>query len=161
MAIPELSPLLKAKQQYDIGFHLLKVSYPMLKDPKVLVGVVHNLLHSAEESMDTILTYDRKKMLIPAYPTNFHGRFDVFQRRSAPRYKIPVEISSALLKMKEITQDQQKSPVEFSRDKNFVLCSKDYKTRVISSQEVQEFLEKTKQLLDLTQQIITSHERKE
>ena len=57
----------KVFQQYDTAFHLLKVTFPLVKDQKLLMGVIHNLFTSLELCMDAILRYERELQLIPAF----------------------------------------------------------------------------------------------
>ena len=42
MATP-LEHFEKAKFKYDVAFHLLKVTFPLVNDPRLLIGVIGNL----------------------------------------------------------------------------------------------------------------------
>ena len=150
----------RAVQRYEMAFHMLKVSYPMLKDHKILMGILLNLLESTEYAVDAILEYERKLKLIPAYPENFNGKLNFFQLKSVKRNNLSPQIINTMLKMKELVELQKESPIEFSRGNRYVLSKKDYQLHSISIPELEDFANQTKQLLSNMQEIISHFERK-
>ncbi len=144
----------RAQQQYDAAFHLLKVTFPLVKDPKLLLGVVHNLFASMEASMDALLAYERQLHLIPAYQEDFQSKFNLFRYKCVRRNHIPVEIIVLMQELREILELHTKSPMEFQRGNNLVICDRNYLLKTISLRDLQNYLFQANQLLDLTDKII-------
>lgn len=147
----------QAGQHYDAAFHLLKVTMPVVNDPKLLIGVVHHLFLSMEACMDAILAYDRQLQLVPQYSSAFEGKFGVFRSRSARRHKIPTEIVQALEMLQEVVELHKESPMEFQRGNKMVLSTSSYQLKVLSLPEIKQYLELSRDFLHLTDTVLTAH----
>ena len=147
----------KAIQQYESARHLLQITFPLVKDPKLLLGVVHNVSASLEYSMNAILAYERILRLVPIYGSTFQSKFNVFRLKSIRRNNIPQETIQLITELRKILDLHKKSPIEFQRGNRFVICNKDYQLKVISIKEIQKYLEQTKEMLQIMQKITSKH----
>ena len=89
---------------------------------------------------------------------NFASKFELFSDKCAKRYNIPYEQLKAIKDLREIIIAHKKSPVEFSRKANFVICEDNYRTRTISSNEVKNYIEKAKLFIKDVTTIISKGE---
>ena len=144
----------KAKQQYEAAFHLLHATYPVVKDPKLLIGVVHNLVQAFEYSIDAMLAYERHLRLIPPYSTDSKLKLNIFRAKTMRRNKIPASYATLLLDLKELVELQKKCPVEFQRGNKYVLCNKSYQLKSISLNDIKSYLDETKEFLQLSDKIM-------
>ena len=144
----------KAHQQYETASHLLKVTMPLVKDPKLFIGILHNLFNSLEASMEAILAYDRELQLISPFADTFAAKFNTFQQKSARRYNLSPEYTTLMLDLKETLELHKKSPMEFQRGSRLVICQQDYQVRAISAQDINVHLAKTGRFLALMEEII-------
>ena len=143
----------KANQQFDNAFFLMNTTYPVVKDPKLLIGVIHNLTESFEYAKDSILAYERLLRLIPPYPDNPKFKFNLFRDKTMRRNKIPLKYATLLLDLKEFIELQKKCPVEFQRGNRYVLCNKNYQIKSVSLKEIKEYLHQTKEFLEIINKI--------
>ena len=143
----------KALQHFQGAYHLLNVTFPTVRDPKLLMGVIRNLSQSLEHAMDSILHHDRQLNLVPNFGSTYRAKLHTFQLKCQRRNKIPQEFTKLLFTLKEIEELQKKCPTEFQRGNRYVLCSKDYEMHVISIKDIKEYVEQTKQYLSHIQQI--------
>jgi hypothetical protein len=159
MASPQQVLIAKdiATQKYEGARHLLNVTFPMVKDPKLLLGVIHNLSDSLEGSMDAILAYERLLRLIPIHNDTYESRFNIFRMKSVRRNNISPEAIHLMSELKFILDLHKKSPMEFQRGNRFVICNKDYQLKVISIKDIQKYLSTTKSLLDQMQKIVSKY----
>jgi flagellar biosynthesis chaperone FliJ len=152
---PEYQEMLeKAKFQYDAAFHLLTVTYPLIKDPKLLLGIISNLFTSMESAMSAILSYERQLRLVPNYYQEFQSKFNIFRYKSVKRNKIPQDHVNLMMDLKEIIDLHKKSPIEFKRQDRFVICGKDYTLRQIQAQDIRIYLDKNKAFLNVADRIV-------
>ena len=149
----------KAVQMYDAAFHLLKVTFPMVKDPKLLIGVVSNISTSMEHSMDTILAFERQLKLVPIYGNTFQNKFNLFRSKSVRRNNVPMPVILAMMEMREMLEAHKKSPIEFQRGNRFVICNQDYQMNFVSLGKIQEYLELNKQMLSVVENTLNRYQR--
>ena len=144
----------KAIQQYEGAYHLFNVTFPLVKDPKLLIGVISNISESLEKSMDAILKYERTLRLVPHYQEEFQSKFNIFRYKSVRRNKIPGEIINLILELRETLALQKRSPMEFQRGNRFVICTKDYQMKVISIKELQNYMDLNKRFINIMETVI-------
>ena len=147
----------RAEQQYNAAFHLLKVTMPVVNDPKLLIGVVYSLFQSMEAAMDAILAYDRQLQLVPAYSSTFASKFGLFRARSARRHQVPQEMVQAIETLQKVLELHKNSPMEFPRGSKMVLANSDYQLKVLSLQEIKQYLTLAKDFLQITDTVLTAH----
>lgn len=144
----------KAVQQYDTAFHLLTVTYPTVREPRLLLGVLENIFSSMEATMDTILAYERQLLLIPAYSPDFKEKFRLFQQKSLRKHNIPASYVELLFELKLTLELHKRSPMEFERGGRIVICDKDYTLRTVSPAEVQRYLQQAQEFLQQAEKIV-------
>ncbi|MBI4983175.1 hypothetical protein HZC32_00835 [Candidatus Woesearchaeota archaeon] len=144
----------KAIQQYEVAFHLLTVTFPLAKDPKLLLGITYNLTSALEYSIEAILAYERKLKLVPEYKDDYASKLETFRFKSAPRNKIPFSYLSMLTTLKHLQRVHKLSPLEFQRGNRLVLCTKNYEMYTLSINQIKEYLRQTKSFVEIAERII-------
>lgn len=146
--------LKKAKSQYDAAFHLLHVTYPLIKDPHFLIGIATNLLNSYEAGMQALLSYDQEHFHIGPYTNTFSSKFTHFRAKSVPRHHIPSEHIQIINTLREIIDLHKKSPTEFQRGNRFVICNDQFSFKTISASDLKEHLTHAQFFLEQINSII-------
>ena len=149
--------LQKAQLKFDIAFHLLTVSFPVIKDPKLLMVIIDNIFSSLEYSMDTVLKYERELRLVPVYGDSFKAKFNLFRLKCVKRNNVPHSVVDTMMDLNKLIDLHRKSPMEFPRGGNYVICSEDYHLRTVSTKEIRIFLDEAKKFIDIAQDLIESH----
>ena len=52
--------------------------------------------------------------------------------------------------IKEVILQHRKSPIEFSRKDKFVICDGDYKMKVVSINDIKEYIRETREFVNLS-----------
>lgn len=149
-----------ATQKYEGARHLLNVTFPTVKDPKLLLGVIDNLVESFNYSIDAILTYERLLRVVPIYTNDQKSKFRLFQQKSVPRNKIPLRYISLYQELKEVLDLHKKSPMAFQRGNKFVICNKDYMLKTLSLNDIRDYLQLTKEFLIVTENILSQYHKR-
>ena len=147
-----------ARKKLQLADHILNMTYPVVKDSRLLLSSVENLFLAFSYGMGSILYYDRTFKRIQPFPDNFASKFEIFREKCAKRYNIPDEHLKIIKDLGEIIVAHKKSPVEFSRKENFVICGDDYRIRSISSNEVKNYIEKAKLFIKDVTTIVSKDE---
>ena len=149
----------EAHKNYRMADHMLNVTYPLIQDTKLLLGVTQNLFQSLSLAMSSILHHERLFKLVPAFQDSFESQFRVLHQRCSRRHQIDQEYFKLILELREALQLHKKSPIEFRRKDRFIICTNNYKVKAITSNQLKEHLKKAKGFLDLTHQITSRNER--
>jgi len=148
-----------SKKNLSIADHMLTMTYPLLKDSKLLPVVLDNIFLALTNSIGALLYYDRLYKRVPPFQNNFTSKFNMFQAKVVGRYKIPKEYVAFIQQVKDILLQHKKSPVEFARQGAFVICDSDYKMKSLTVEQMREYLLKTKDFVIKMEKIIANNEK--
>ena len=149
-----LQHLETAQQQCDSAWHLLKVTYPSMKEHKILLGIVGNLSDALQSAVEALLDYELQLNLIPKYNLDWESKFNAFKLKSAIRNRIPENYILLIKKLKDLLLLHQKSPMEFKRGSRMVICDGDYAYETLSPEKVENYLKETKEFITLIKNLI-------
>jgi len=134
----------KAKKTIRIADHMLIMTFPMVKDPKLLLAVLENTFSSLVSSMDSLLFYERLFKRVPPFQDSFDSKFNLFRERLVERHNINKEYLNLIQELRDILLAHKQSPVEFSRGDRFVICSSNYRMKTIGIDDLKKYIAKTK-----------------
>jgi len=141
----EISNALKdANRLLRIADHLTYVTYPLVKDNKLIIAIAESLNGAMIKAMDALLYYDRYYKRIMHFPSDFTSKFDIFKRNCAPRYNINREYLVLMQDLKELIEARKHSAMEFIRKDQYVITSNSYDIRTLNYQKVKEIVNKSK-----------------
>ncbi|MBD3259660.1 hypothetical protein GF371_03445 [Candidatus Woesearchaeota archaeon] len=148
----------RAERNLQVAEHMLTVTYPLLRDAKLLLGVTENLFLSVTNSMSAAVFFERTYKRIPPFHDNFESKFNTFAARIMPRYGINKKYIKLLESVKDIVVKHKKSPVEFARKNKFVICDDKYNVREITEPELKQHLQDAKEFHQIIKRIVSQHE---
>lgn len=148
----------RAKKKIQIADHMLSVTYPLVKDTKLLLAIIENIFLAYANAMSAVLYQDRVLKKIPPFKNNFESKFHMFRQRCVDRYKIDRNYVIEMQNLKEIIVEHKKSPVEFVRKDRFVICSDNYKLKTINLEEIKSYLKKAKLFIGEVITILSKNE---
>src|SRR3989344_5456478 len=128
-----------AKERFAAAQHILTVTYPALKSPRLFVSAVEHLFLAMDYAMNALLADGRLRGMAGEFPRSFSGRYSAFRFRLADRLGFDRKGVEALLALRNILAGRRKSPVEFERADAFIICTNDYETTVLSRGQVAEY----------------------
>lgn len=137
-----------AKKNIKIADHMLSVTYPLVKDTKLLLAIIENIFLAYTNAVSSILYKDQILKLIPSFKPTFEGKLALFKERCLSKYKIDKNYLIEMQTLKEVIIAHKKSPVEFVRKDRFVICSENYKLRTINLEKIKEYLNKAKLFIE-------------
>lgn len=147
-----------AKKKLQLADHILTMTYPMVKDPHLLLSSIENLFLAFSYGMGSVLHYDRLFKRVPLFPDNFTSKFELFKDKCVKRYNINEEYLKIIKDLKNIIIAHKKSPMEFSRSESFIICNGNYRMRTISLNEVKTYVEKAKLFIKNVSTIVSKDE---
>jgi len=127
----------KTIQQLQTAEHLLKVTFPLVRDPKLLIGIVHNLNSCIDYAMEDVLD---KELLVPK---SLNGKIELLRKK----YNPPPEHIEFIRKINRLISLYKESPVVFKRGNKQIICNENYDVEVLSVKEVENLISKAKEFL--------------
>jgi len=136
-----------AQRRIHVADHMLTQTYPLIKDPKLLLSVVENTFLSLSYAMSALLYYERLFKRVPLFADTFDAKIEVFKEKVLSRYGIAMDYIILLNDMKEIIVKHRESPVEFVRQDRFVICSDNYKMKTIDVAHMKKYISSAKNFI--------------
>lgn len=151
--------LKEASRTIKIADHMVSVTYPLVKDTKLLLAILENLNISLKNSIAALVYYDRHYKRIPPFQDTFESQFNIFQAKSIEMYRIDKSYVNLIQNIQTLIKEHKSSPIEFIRKDQFVICSDNYNIKTLSLENIREFIVQTKNFIDKITQIINQNER--
>jgi hypothetical protein len=136
--------LAEAKKKLALADHMLFVTHPLVKDPKLLLAVMENLFLAQTHTVGALLYYERIFKRVQPFFDTFESKYRVFSEKCVEKYNLDSDYLEFLRTIKEVLLAHKRSPIEFSRKDQFIICSEDYELKVLNISEIKAFVAKTK-----------------
>ena len=149
----------ESKKYLKIADHMLTVTYPLVKDPKLLLAVMENLFLSLTKAMASILYYERYYKRIPPFHDTFESKFNMLRLKVAGMYNMRPEYIKMIEEIKSTIVEHKNAPVEFARKDIFVIYSDNYSMKTLSIKEMKEYVAKAKLFISDISNITRKNER--
>jgi len=146
-----------AKKKLQLADHILTMTYPIVNDGRLLLAVVENVFLALTNAMGSVLYYERLFKRVPPFHDNFSSKFNLF-REYAEKKNIDAEYLRLTQNMKDIIVKHKKSPVEFTRKDQFVICNGSYRTHTVSVNELRGCITKARSFLKHVEDIVSKDE---
>jgi len=138
--------LQEAQKTIRIADHLLYMTFPLVKDKKLLLKIVLELKKGLTHGINAILQYEYLYKRIRLSPDS-KANFKIFQQKCAPRYNISDEEIRTVLEIFNLVEKHKKSPMEFVKNEKVVILSQDLQIDIITFEKTKEFLQISKEIL--------------
>lgn len=145
----------EANRFLTVADHLAYMTYPLVKENRMLIAIMQNLDSALMHTMEAILQYDRLYKRIPPIPDNFDLKLDTFKNKCVNRYSLPRESIQLIKDIRLLIREHEKSPMEFSRKDKFVICSKEYRMKTLNIHKVKDYIMKSKPFMQSATRVLS------
>ena len=118
--------LVQSLEKLKSAQHILTHSYPLLKDPKLFMGVIDNMFLSMSYGMGALLHIEAKYKHIGVFPASFEDRLSIFESALMAKYQLKASYSSLMRHLAKVIRDHQKSSLVFVKQDRLVICQENY-----------------------------------
>jgi hypothetical protein len=144
-----LENLYEAKQRIQKIDHILYITYPLIKDKKLLLKIIVEIKIAITKLITCILQYEYlyKRIRLQKNPRQ---NLEIFKLKCAPRYEIQIHETKLIQKIIDIVEIHKNSPFEFRKQEKIIILTKDSSPIVIVLKDIKDFLELAKKILKKT-----------
>lgn len=138
----------KAMKDLKAAEQALNFTYPLVKDSKVLLSVVHKLFLATSHIIESLLHHELIHKRISGFEDNFESKYHILRTQVMDRYNIDKEYLRLARDLKDIIIAHHESPIEFSRAGKFIICNDNYELKQITPETLKKTFLKTKLFIE-------------
>ena len=135
-----------AKRHIRIADHIAYVTFPLVKEKRLLLKVLDDTYLVMINIINAILQYDYVYKRISLYKSPLEN-FGTFKQRCARRFGITDEETNSIIEVFKIVNQHKNSPFEFMRKDKVVIMADNLHTETISIDKIKQYLAYTKSML--------------
>ena len=143
----------KSEKTIQTAGHLLYVTYPLVKDKRLLLKIITEIRKGIASCMNAVLQYEYLYGRI-RLSSNPKLNFQKFLEKCCPKYNISETDVKKIIKLFDIVEKHNLSPFEFVKEDKIVILSDNMTPETITLEKVKEFLDSSKVILQKAKGII-------
>ncbi len=140
-----IESLQEAERNVRIIDHMLYITYPLVKDKRILIKVLKESKNSIFLCISAILQYEYINKRIKL-SNDSKINFNTF-RECSETYRITGDEIKKILELYDIIEHHKESSMEFYKNGKLVILSENMAQKLISLEKTKEFLELSKEIL--------------
>jgi len=129
-----------------IADHIVYITYPVVRDKRLLLSSINKIYESLLSVINAILQYDYLWKRIKLYE-NAKDNFRVFLEKSGPRYGLTSQEITKIIEFISLVETHKKSPIEFLRREKIVIMTDNLQTKTIDIELIKSYLSLVKSLI--------------
>jgi hypothetical protein len=152
---PILKSLEEAEKKLKTIDHILYVTFPLLKDKKILLKTMVETKIAINNCINSILQYEYIKERINL-SDNPKQNLKIFIDSCAQRYRIEPSEIKKILDLFELVEKHKKSSFEFVKENKIIILSESMQSQSLTLEKAKEFLILGKNLLKKTKETLVN-----
>jgi len=146
-AKPELymASLEKAKKSLQMADHLTYMTFPIVRENRLLLKILEEISHSLISTINAILQYEYLYKRVQIYQDPKEN-FRTF-KNVAERYSINSEQMNKIIEILTLAERHKKSPFEFAKNDKIVIMSEGMRTETLTIEKIKSYLLEVKDVI--------------
>ena len=145
--------LILAEKTIKGADHMIYVTFPFIKDKRLIFKVLQEMKNSIALCINAILQYEYLYKRIKLYQDS-KLNLRIFVEKCAPRYKITKEEIDLMQELFDFVEKHKESPFDFIKDNKIVVLSGSLKPRTMTIEKTKEFMMVAKSILRKSKSLI-------
>jgi len=137
----------KANQLIKRADHMLYVTYPLIKDNKLIITMADNIVNGMIYAMDAVFMYEKLYKRISYYPEDFKEKMRIFKDSIAKRYNIEREHIVAMQDLKNFLDERKTGSTEFVKNDKYMFFSQKQEVKSLGIDKIKQNLNISKEFL--------------
>ena len=125
----------EAQRKLAVADHFMHVTFPMIKETKMLKAIMDHLANSVFMAMEAVLEHEKREKKLFAATGNFQNDVELF-RRVGMRYGFSGKYTYLLQELHAFQESKKKSHMEFVRGGKYVFAFDDYSMKSLTEERV-------------------------
>jgi len=138
-----LTELEECDKTIQAAEHILTVTYPLIKEKKLLINLVESAYHLLEKLINLVIDFEYKNKTVSFYG-DFHTNWETF--REIHKKYIEKDVLANLEKIRKIYLAHKQSPIEFTKQDEFVIMLDSLDIETVNQDKLMSMLNALKNL---------------
>lgn len=134
--------------------HLAFMTYPQVKEPKMLALVLENVDAVFSDCMEALLDYERMYKRISVVKGDFDSELRMLREHCLKRYGYPDRVANVISEVRFLAEKKKGCQMEFQRKDQYVLCSDSYRLDFLDIRKVSEYVREAGKFLERTLEVV-------
>ena len=147
-----------ASKKLMIADHLIYVTFPLIKEKRLLIKILNELYFSLLNSINALLQYEHAYKRIALYKDP-KLNFKTFLQQS-PKFGISNNELQIIIEIFSLIEKHKQSSMEFIKNEKFVILSNNLNIDTVTLEKLKEYLAATKNIFKKTEYIIKTAKSK-
>ncbi|MFH1801612.1 MAG: hypothetical protein ABH804_02135 [archaeon] len=135
--------------------HLIYVTFPIVKDKRLLLKITIEMKTAVASCINAILQYEYLYKRIKLYQEP-RENLRTFMEKCAPRYKITEEDTNLIKELFQLAEAHKQSPMEFVREEKIVIMSNSFHPHFLTIEKTKKFITMAKGVLSKAKKMFGS-----
>ncbi|MGA2130558.1 MAG: hypothetical protein ABSG05_03030 [Candidatus Pacearchaeota archaeon] len=146
-----LESLEEAEKTMKTLDHMVYVTFPLIKDKRLLLKVIQEIKKSVTDCITAILQFEYlfKRVNLSRDPKE---NFKTFTEKCAPKYGIDKNELALIFELFDFVEKHKASPFEFIKGEKVVILSESMNQTTLSLDKTKQFLNMAKDILKKTRE---------
>ena len=136
--------------------HMFYITYPLIKDNKLIITMAENISNGMSHAMDAILMYERLYKRISIYPEDFNVKMGIFRDSIAKRYNIEKEHINLIRDLKMFLEERKNSGAEFMKNDKYAFFNQKQELKSLGLDRIKQNLNMSKEFIRKVNGILTN-----
>mgnify|MGYP001580583933 CR=1 FL=1 len=146
-----LENILEAEKNIQIADHMTYVTFPLIKDKRLLLKILQEIKNAVAHCVSSILQHDYLYKKIELYKDPKEN-FRTFIEKCASNCEITKEEIGLIIELFDFIEKHKQSPFEFVKDDKLIILSNGLKPKTLSIEKTKQFLILGKSILKKTRE---------
>ena len=128
-----------AEKKLQIADHMTHVTFPLIKDKRLLLKILSEISFVVLNCINAILQYEymyKRIQLTRDAQTNLR----IFKEKCAPHHKLTEQEVVSMMNILDLAEKHKKSPFEFIKEGKVVILSENLKHETVTIEKIKWFL---------------------
>lgn len=142
-----IEEILNAIKNIRISDHITYITYPVVKDKRLLLKALDSVYLAIIGLINAILHYEyiTKKINLSSHPKE---NFQTFMNESSKRINLGQEELNTIIELLTLAERHKTSPMEFMRKDKVVIMSDNLRATFIDTDKIKRYLNLAKRLVE-------------
>lgn len=137
----------ESKKKIYVADHMLSNTYNLLKDSKILLATLQNIYEAFALALSGFLEHERMFKRISHYNPERESELNFFKLKVYHKYDFDEKYIKTIDKIVDTLRAQKDSPIEFTRNQNYIIASDAYDIKKISAEDLKKDIKTCKDFI--------------
>lgn len=145
--------LINGNRLFKTADHLAYITYPFIKDNKLIISITENLYNSLVSTMTALIQFEAYYKRIDYAPSGFMDKIKVLKEHCLIRYNLNQKHIEIIQNLHDLMRQRKTSIMEFCRNDKYIIYN-DFGVKSISISTLRNYIFISKDFMKKTNLII-------